>query len=84
MAKETYTITLVVEVTDPAQLWRKAKAYLVGQGLMRPSDRREDIIGSELSQRVGHCLIMLLDRNEHLEGATIEESSWECLEDLGE
>ena len=74
---EIITVSLVVEVNDPAALWDKAARYMADTGwssVCAPSDR-DGVIGTRDRPDLGACLQMLLDRSENLDGAEIEESS---------
>lgn len=69
-------VTISCKVWDAQALWEKACAYLKGENL------EPDTIGTRDNPDVGACLIMLLDRSEHLDGADIEESSTEARDEI--
>lgn len=72
-------VTITCTVWDRAALWRKARDYLIEANSMDEGATEDSVIGSESAPHVGACLIMLLDRSEHLDGADIEgsETDWQ-------
>lgn len=72
-----HSVDITVRVFDRAALWRKARDYLISNG----ERSFRSIIGSERKPDVKACLIMLLDRSEHLDGAEIGHST---VEDFGD
>lgn len=75
-----HDVTISVRVMDPRALWEAAATYLRSIGYAADDDL-EDALGPRNNPNVGGCLIMVLDRSEHLEGAEIENSSADEIEE---
>lgn len=77
----TWDVTITVNVEDIAQLWRDARdRYFIEVQGGREADMRA-MLGTERAPKVRDCLIMLLDRSDHLgDGASIECSEAEEIE----
>lgn len=74
-------VTITCKVWDAQLLWDRAVAHCEGEGM--DYDQIMKTLGTRFNPDVGACLIMLLDRSEHLAGADIEESvtDWEWVEE---
>jgi hypothetical protein len=76
VSQDLWNLSIDVRVSDRAELWRLARDYLIDCNSWEEGQERDDVIGSEDDPDVGGCLIMLLDRSEHLgNAAEIENSS---------
>lgn len=70
-------VTITCRVFDAEALWAKARDHLVDCGNLEPGADGDSVIGTRDDPDLGACLIMLLDRSENLDGASIEDSTAE-------
>ena len=75
MTKQSYQVTLYVDVSDPEELYKAALERAVGDGLTQESASEDLRPDGEI--HVGNCLLMLLDPGRAPPGCEILGSACE-------
>lgn len=82
-----WEVTITVDVQNPDALWSAAREQFIAESVNlhggRPDDATiQEVIGAQHDPDIRACLIMVLDRSDHLgDGGDIEGTEATCLDD---